>query len=254
MGKSKQTIQIERTFSTKSKGKFNMDQLVDTNKRAQMEYSTQFFGFSPDSFIDTMIGNCTEIVESHLQSAKKRCLEAFEGKVLESDVDERFAAANERYIEATERIFYKFGCYLRSQVLSVPPEILLPEDSVHANPERAQYDGADQRSAEDKFESICQKVKNAKLERAVLRNKVKNLEEVHKHLEVVLRRAKAVERNEKMSKQIAEKSMEAARKSEVVEKAIEALEKNLNMKRKYGIEEQDDKGEKKLRSEWYRLL
>ena len=46
-----------------------MDQLVDPNKRAQMEYSAQFFGFSPDSFIDTMIGNCTEIVESHLQAS-----------------------------------------------------------------------------------------------------------------------------------------------------------------------------------------
>ena len=90
-----------------------------------------------------------------------------------------FSAAEEKYLEATERIFYKFGCYLRSQVLTVPPEILLPEDEVHADPERAQYDGADLHSAEDKFRNLCQKVRNAKLERAVLRNKVKNLEVSH---------------------------------------------------------------------------
>ena len=82
-------------------------------------------------------------------------------------------------MEATERIFYRFGCYLRSQVLTVPPEILLPEDEVHSDPERAQYDGADLHSAEDKFRNLCQKVRNAKLERAVLRNKVKNLEVKH---------------------------------------------------------------------------
>ena len=45
-----------------------MDQIVDPRKREQMEYSTQFFGFSPDSFIDTMIGDCTEIVSGHLQA------------------------------------------------------------------------------------------------------------------------------------------------------------------------------------------
>ena len=181
-----------------------MDQIVDPRKREQMEYSAQFFGFSPDSFIDTLIGDCTEIVSGNLQanyqlspnilhvvetlfnamisfmhlfqSAKKRCLEAFEGKVLEGEVDKCFAEAEEKYLEATERIFYKFGLYLRSQVLTVPPEILLPEDEVHSDPERAQYDGADLHSAEDKFRNLCQKVRNAKLERAVLRNKVKNLE------------------------------------------------------------------------------
>ena len=84
-------------------------------------------------------------------------------------------------MEVTERIFYRFGCYLRSQVLTVPPEILLPEDEVHSDPERAQYDGADLHSAEDKFRNLCQKVRNAKLERAVLRNKVKNLEVKHFH-------------------------------------------------------------------------
>ena len=94
-------------------------------------------------------------------------------------MDKCFAAAEEKYLETTERIFYKFGCYLRSQVLTVPPEILLPEDEVHADPERAQYDGADLHSAEDKFRNLCQKVRNAKLERAVLRNKVKNLEVSH---------------------------------------------------------------------------
>lgn len=41
---------------------------MDPRKREQMEYSAQFFGFSPDSFIDVMIGDCTEVVSGHLQA------------------------------------------------------------------------------------------------------------------------------------------------------------------------------------------
>ena len=45
-----------------------MDQIVDPRSRAQMEYSAQFFGFSPDSFIDTILGDCAEIVSGNLQA------------------------------------------------------------------------------------------------------------------------------------------------------------------------------------------
>jgi hypothetical protein len=47
-----------------------MDQIVDSTKRSQLEYSTQFFGFSPDSLIDTIIGDATEIAKSNIEVSK----------------------------------------------------------------------------------------------------------------------------------------------------------------------------------------
>jgi hypothetical protein len=64
----------------------------------------------------------------------------------------------------------------RSSILTIPADLLLPEDAAHGEPGRDHYDGGDLDSATEKFSSLCQKVQNAKLERAMLRRKLQALE------------------------------------------------------------------------------
>lgn len=44
-----------------------MDDLSNVTKRQEIEYATQFFGFPPDSLVDTLIGDATEIAKDNLQ-------------------------------------------------------------------------------------------------------------------------------------------------------------------------------------------
>ena len=44
-----------------------MDDLSNVTKRQEIEYATQFFGFPPDSLVDTLIGDATEIAKENLQ-------------------------------------------------------------------------------------------------------------------------------------------------------------------------------------------
>ncbi len=41
--------------------------LSDAIRRHQTEYATQFFGFTPDSIIDTLLGDVTDIVTVNLK-------------------------------------------------------------------------------------------------------------------------------------------------------------------------------------------
>lgn len=44
-----------------------MEDLKDPAKRMEMEYATQFFGFPPESLVDTMIGDATAAVQDYLE-------------------------------------------------------------------------------------------------------------------------------------------------------------------------------------------
>ena len=63
----------------------------------------------------------------------------------------------------------------RQNILLIPEDVVLPEDSVHANVERDICDGKELTSANETFDNLCEKVRNAKLTRAILRDKLKNL-------------------------------------------------------------------------------
>ena len=43
-----------------------MEELNNPAKRSEIEYATQHFGFPPDSFVDTLIGDAKTCVEEYL--------------------------------------------------------------------------------------------------------------------------------------------------------------------------------------------
>ena len=84
-----------------------MEELNNPAKRSEIEYATQHFGFPPDSFVDTLIGDAKTCVEEYLsvstdlgcvrfpgfssvssffrQSVKKKLLADFSGKGVNVD-------------------------------------------------------------------------------------------------------------------------------------------------------------------------
>ena len=114
-----------------------MEDYSDLSKRRRMEYATQFLGFPPDSLVDTLIGDATDVVAANLKAAKQQISASYGAKVSQAELAEAFDAIQGRYVEAVEKIYYKFGSYLKENILNVPEDVLLPTDAgAHADPKK----------------------------------------------------------------------------------------------------------------------
>ena len=101
---------------------------------------------------------------------KKKLLTDFSGKVTEEEINASFKMIEEKYAESTEKIYYfKFGKYLKDNILAIPKDLLLAEDKAHGEAGKESVDASDAERATNEFEKDCEKVKNAKFIRAALR-------------------------------------------------------------------------------------
>jgi len=164
-----------------------MEDLNDAKTISQMEYSTQFFGFSPDAFVDTLTGVATNICEENLKSAQRHILKCFEGKVTEEELERSFERITERYTEGTEKVFLKFGRFIKNNLLLVPESVALPEDK--DRPQTAAADEADRVAAENKLTRLRAALTHSKLKRAVLAGKVRRLQQVRERQKKLVRDA-----------------------------------------------------------------
>lgn len=73
----------------------------------------------------------------------------------------------------------KVGVYLKENILTIPPHVLLPEDRCHSKV----FTAADRIRFEQLAENTVQKIKNAKYKNAVLKGKAQNLKQVREEEE-----------------------------------------------------------------------
>lgn len=169
-----------------------MDNYSDPSKRRQMEYATQIFGYTPDSLVDTILGDVTEIVSVKYRAARRHVLNEFKEKgVEEKELEESFARIQERAVEGAEKVYFKLGCYLKDKILVVPEHVLLEEDSA-AHADGPGVDGADLTAAKQRFDGLCKAAGEAKIRRAALLASKKNLETVLERQKKVLDRMRAL--------------------------------------------------------------
>jgi len=147
-------------------------------ERRQLAYSTQFFDFTPDAFIDSVTGPALDVVNQHLEAANERIASEFVGKVNNDDLEQAFAVIKDSYSSHTNDVLDKFGRYLKKNILAIPCNIALPEDRPHINPETKSYNGQRLESDLKALEAMRQEVSNVKYRKAVLQEKVANLEAV----------------------------------------------------------------------------
>lgn len=176
-----------------------MDNLRDPGERQKMEYATQFFRFPPDSMIDALMGDATDIIKASFKAAKSHSLKQFGDRVSEKELNEAFATLEERCIESTEDIYFKkFGRYVRENIFNIPKHVILPEDKVHCEAGKENLNSKDFDAAKTRFEALCSNIKDHKFMKAALEHKLANLKTILEKQEKVLAEARIMKENVKV--------------------------------------------------------
>lgn len=200
-----------------------MDLEATPEERIQLEYATQHFGFTPDSYVETITDNTVDILNTALDETKKQLTKTFCKKVSAQELDECFAVIKNRYVVSTEKILDNFSRYVKKNIFFVPKNNVLPEDRVSAKgtdirqsqdtsngadiPSTELYTGDDLIESVKGFERQCKNVKNSKYKEAVLRAKLKNLETVALRQRGLLKKAEALNECSKNMDNILEKQL-----------------------------------------------
>lgn len=185
-----------------------MDLDATPEERLELEYATQHFGFTPDSFTETIADHTLDILSKTLDDTNKQLAKLFRKKVSAQELDECFAVIKNRYVGSTERILDNFSKYVKKNCFVIPKNTVLPEDRVsvkRTDNRQCQdtsygtdilsselYTGDDLKESVKGFERQCKNVKNNKYKEAVLRGKLKNLETVAIQQRALLKKAEAL--------------------------------------------------------------
>ena len=128
------------------------------NEKIQSAYSTQFFEFTPDAFIDSVTTPALDVVKEHLDAAKERIASEFVGKVNEKDLEEAFSVIKGTYESHTTEVFDKFACYLKKNIFNIPKDVTLPEDRPHLTSEAKRYNGQELEKELKELEKMIKEV------------------------------------------------------------------------------------------------
>lgn len=240
-----------------------MDLEATPEERIELEYSTQHFGFTPDSFVETITDHTIEILNTNLDDTKAQLTKTFSKKVTAQELDECFAVIKNRYVVSTEKILDNFSRYVKKNIFFIPKNNVLPEDRVSAKrSEKMQsqdssnatdiqidelYTGDDMIESIKGFERQCKSIKNLKYKEAVLRAKLKNLETVAMRQRTLLRKAEELNECGKSMDNIIDKQMDILDNKlislkEIVnhQQATQNVEKDVN-----DVESSDKSAEKR---------
>ncbi len=102
----------------------------------------------------------------------------------EKELEESFTVIKNTYDCHANEVLEKFGRYVKKNLLSIPKDIVLPEDKVHLT--NAKYNGDDFTQDMMQFDHLRKEVSNAKYTKAVLVAKLANLEAVAERQQKVL--------------------------------------------------------------------
>jgi len=201
-----------------------MDLEATSEEKLQSEYATQHFGFTPDSFVETLTDHVIDILNTNLDETQKQLTKKFSKKVSKQELEECFAVIKNRYIVSTEKVLDNFSRYVKKNIFFIPKNIVLPEDRVTlkrtenkqcqdlSNGTNMQseelYTGDDLLESIKGFERQCKSIKNTKYKEAVLHAKLKNLETVAKRQRELLKKAEDLNECNRNVDNILEKQMD----------------------------------------------
>jgi len=207
-------------------------------ERRQLAYSTQFFEFTPDAFVDAVAGPSYEAIDEYLDVAKNKCASEFAGKIDEQNLNEAFTLIKDAYQTNTEEVFDKLGRYVKKNIFQIPPGIVLPEDRPHLDPEAKNYSGMKLQEDLKDFESMKQDVINAKYRKCVLEAKLANLEKVAERQQKLLKQAELFHGECQKGVMVDYQLENLKSKMSSMNPVLESIENNIpNAKRKLELEE-----------------
>jgi len=216
---------------------------TDSEKK-QLSYATQFFGFTPDAFVDSIHVPSIEIVNEHLEAAKERIASEFTGKVNKTELEESFNNIKSTYTSNTEEVLNKFGRYLKKNIFDIPLNIVLPEDRPHIEPESKNYNG--QKIQEDlaQTKNLRQEILNARYRKAILKTKLANLHIVAQRQQDLVKQAELFRSEKEAWEDLWETQVQRFHeKMSTLKPVMDKIENNIpepelkNLKRKLDVED-----------------
>lgn len=204
-----------------------MDLEASESERRELEYATQFFEFTPDSFVDTISFSSTDIIDEELNKLKKTLSEKFSNKISERELEDCFTIVKDQYTEAAEKVLTVFGKYLKKNILCVPRHVLLPEDKAHAG---RPFTGDDLENSLKNVDNLCLKIRNAKYKRAILQAKLANLQKVSLRQEKLLQEVNNLaEQKNQMEALYDRQALILEEKLQSLRPLVEKLENNVTV-------------------------
>jgi len=155
-----------------------MDLDATPAERRQLEYATQHFSFTPDSLTDTITTFALENLEGCIASMRGHCTKLFANKVPAQDMADSFALIEEKYTAKVEKVMDDFSSYARKNILTVPADVVLPEDRVYLSKDVEGYTGQQMSEDTRAFDKVCDNSRTLRYKLAILEAKLSNLRRV----------------------------------------------------------------------------
>ena len=142
------------------------------------------------------------------------------------------------YQTNTEEVFDKFGRYVKKNIFQIPPNVVLPEDRPHLDPEAKHYSGMKLQEDLKDFESMKQDVINAKYRKCVLEAKLANLEKVAERQQKLLKQTELFHGDCQKGAMVDYQLENLKKKMTSMNPVLESIENNIpNGKHKLELEE-----------------
>lgn len=156
---------------------------VDSSKKStEYDYETQFFGFTPESFVDGVynavndyVGDCFQELENLVKSEPSASSD-----VSEEQIHRESEKMIKNFYKSIDAAFDRFEVYVKNNIFKIPANILLPEDKVH---HEHQYTAEDKKQIDEELKELERKIKAAKYVNAALKQEVKELNNAQEQLD-----------------------------------------------------------------------
>lgn len=206
-----------------------MDLDATPAQRRQLEYATQHFGFTPDSLTDTITTFALENLTGVMETMQSHCIKVFAKKVPESEMRESFSLIHEKFTSSTEGVLDDMSTYAKKNILTVPPNIVLPEDRVFLNSKSTGAGYSADQMVEDinYFDRLLATSKTLRYKLAILEAKLSNLKRVREAQCGLSSEARQIdEANKDLDSVVAEKTQHLKAKMAKLKTLMDKLEKS----------------------------
>ncbi|XP_031567833.1 protein MIS12 homolog [Actinia tenebrosa] len=139
------------------------------------EYETQFFGFTPKSFVDGVYNAINDYVSDCFKELEK--LLSNEPTLTKDCTAEQIHQKTDqmlsKFYESMDVSFDRLEIFLMQNIFKIPPNVLLPEDKIH---ESHNHTKDEEVKMDDEIQELLRKLKAAKYVNKALKQEQKELE------------------------------------------------------------------------------
>lgn len=155
---------------------------LNTKKTREYEYEIQFFGFTPDSFVNGVYNAVNDYVVDCFQELEN--LIKSEPSLSSNVNQEQLHAESDKmannFYRSIDEAFDRFEIYVKKNILKIPPHVLLPEDKVHSDD---LHTVEDDKKIDKEIEELERKIKAAKYVNTALKQEIKDLDNAQEQLD-----------------------------------------------------------------------